>query len=157
MYKTNSMGPIFLVKHLVDAGIVKEGSKIVLASSEKGSIALRQESEGASDFGGHGSKAALNMVGKLLSIELKKKGIPVAIVHTGYLRKQNKDGFFEESGDKHAVKPDVAATALMQWLDTLDLSKSGQFWAVRGATDIKTAEAVVGPQDSLPTPLQLPW
>lgn len=101
MYKTNSMGPIFLIKNLVDAGIVKQGSKIVLASSEKGSIGLRHESEGAADFGGHGSKAALNMVGRLLSIELKKKGCPVAIVHTGYLRKQNHEGFFEDSGDKH--------------------------------------------------------
>jgi NAD(P)-dependent dehydrogenase (short-subunit alcohol dehydrogenase family) len=45
-----------------------------------------------------GSKAALNMTAKLLSIDLEKKGIAVSVVHTGYLRKQNPDGFFEKGG-----------------------------------------------------------
>jgi hypothetical protein len=40
------------------------------------------------------------MVGKLLSIDLKSQGIAVAMVHTGYLRKQNKDSAWD-SGDKH--------------------------------------------------------
>jgi NAD(P)-dependent dehydrogenase (short-subunit alcohol dehydrogenase family) len=50
------------------------------------------------NYGGHGSKAALNMTAKLLSIDLEKKGIAVSVVHTGYLRKQNPDGFFEKGG-----------------------------------------------------------
>ncbi|KAF2200554.1 NAD(P)-binding protein [Delitschia confertaspora ATCC 74209] len=157
MYKTNSMGPLFLIQHLVKAGLLSNGSRIVLVGSEKGSISLRQESEGAENFGGHASKAALNMIGKLLSIKLKSKGVGVAIVHTGYLRAQRKDGSFEEPGDRHAVKPDEAASALVNWIQTFDISKTGQFWAVRGAGDIKTAEAVIGPLDTLPTPLQLPW
>lgn len=57
-----------------------------------------------------------------------------------------------------AVKPDEAATGLRAWIDTFDMEKTGQFWAVRGATDIKTAEVVFGrPVEDLPTPLQLPW
>jgi len=56
-----------------------------------------------------------------------------------------------------AVKPDEAATALRAWIDTFDMSKTGQLWSVRGPVGIKTAEAVLGPIDTLPTPLQLPW
>ncbi|ORY15847.1 oxidoreductase [Clohesyomyces aquaticus] len=154
MYKTVAIGPVFLIQHLVHSGLLKKNSRIVLVGSENGSIGLRHESGGAGNYGGHGSKAALNMVGKLLSIDLKPKEIPVAIVHTGYLRKENKEGFFEHGG---VVKPDEAATALREWLESFDMSKTGEFWAVRGPADIKTAEVVLGPLDTLPTPLQLPW
>jgi NAD(P)-dependent dehydrogenase (short-subunit alcohol dehydrogenase family) len=103
MYKTNAIGPTFLVQHLVHAGLLKNNSRVVLVSGESGSIALRHETGGGGNYGGHASKAALNMVGKLLSIDLKSKGIAVATVHTGYLRKQNADGFYE-TGDKHGKR-----------------------------------------------------
>ncbi|KAF2702632.1 NAD(P)-binding protein [Pleomassaria siparia CBS 279.74] len=156
MYSTTVIAPPFIVHHLEKAGLLKTNSRVVLIGSESGSIALRHESEGGGNYGGHGSKAALNMVGKLLSIDLRPKGIAVSIVHTGYLRKEGKDGVWE-TGDRHAVKPEEAATALRSWVETFDMSKTGQFWAIRGAGDIKTAEAVLGPVDILPTPLELPW
>jgi len=31
-----------------------------------------------------------------------------------------------------AVKPDVAAAALIEWVETFDMAKTSQFWAVRG-------------------------
>ena len=68
----------------------------MLVGDESGSVGLRHESGGGGDYGGRGSKAALNMVGKLLSIDLKERGIPVAVVHTGYLRKEYRDWFFGE-------------------------------------------------------------
>ena len=54
-----------------------------------------------------------------------------------------------------AVTPDEAATSLISFIDTLDISKTGEYWAPRGPRDIGTAEAVLG--KGLPTPLQLPW
>lgn len=84
MYKTSAIGPIFIVHHLVKAGLMAKDSKVVLISSESGSITLRHESEGGGNYGHHASKAALNMVGKLLSLDLKDKGIAVGIVHVSY-------------------------------------------------------------------------
>ena len=81
MYKTSSIGPVFIVHHLVKAGLLKKDGKVILVSSESGSITLRHESEGGGNYGHHASKAALNMVGKLLSLDLKEKGITVGIVH----------------------------------------------------------------------------
>ena len=81
MYKTSSIGPVFIVHHLVKAGLMAKNSKIVLVSSESGSITLRHESEGGGNYGHHASKAALNMAGKLLSLDLKAQGIAVGIVH----------------------------------------------------------------------------
>lgn len=75
--------------------------------------------------------------------------------------------------DLAAVTPDEAAASLVDWVDTFDISKSGQFWAPRGPgyvtpyplpavtdavhRDIGTAEQTLGPKDELSTPLHLPW
>lgn len=83
MYTTSSIAPVFLIHHLVKAELLSKGSKIVLVSSESGSITLRHESEGGGNYGHHASKAASNMVVKLLSLDLKDKGIAVGSVHVG--------------------------------------------------------------------------
>jgi NAD(P)-dependent dehydrogenase (short-subunit alcohol dehydrogenase family) len=81
MYTTSSIAPVFIVHHLVKAGLIAQGAKLILVSSESGSITLRHEKEGGGNYGHHASKAASNMVGKLLSLDLKERGIAVAIVH----------------------------------------------------------------------------
>jgi hypothetical protein len=58
-------------------------AKIILLTSEAGSISLRTPGEGGGSYGHHGSKAAGNMIGKLLSYDLKEEGIPIAMVHVG--------------------------------------------------------------------------
>ena len=84
MYTTSSIAPLSIVHRLVKAGMLRDGSKVVLVSSEAGSIALRTSAE--MNYGHHGSKAALNMVGRLLSFDLRDKKIVVAIVHPGFMR-----------------------------------------------------------------------
>lgn len=39
------------------------------------------------------------------------------------------DKFWDDGG---AVTPDQAAKSLVQFIDTFDLSKTGEFWAPRG-------------------------
>ncbi|KAF2399814.1 NAD(P)-binding protein [Trichodelitschia bisporula] len=159
MYATSAVGPAFLVQNLVKRKMLGKGSKVVLITSESGSIGLRHESEGGGNYGHHASKAAENMVGKLLSLDLKKLGIAVAMVHPGFMRTEMTRGVgFDKYWDQGgAVEPAVAAKSLVDWIDTFDISKTGEFWAPRGAADIGTAEHVLGPKDKLPVPLQLPW
>jgi NAD(P)-dependent dehydrogenase (short-subunit alcohol dehydrogenase family) len=80
-YTTCAVAPVFVVHHLVANDLLRPGAKLVLVSSEAGSIALRHESEGGGNYAHHASKAAVNMLGKLLSLDLKDKAIAVAIVH----------------------------------------------------------------------------
>lgn len=86
MYTTSAIAPVFLVHHLVKEGCLVEGAKIGLISSESGSTTLRHESEGGGAYGHHASKCASNMVGRLLSFDLKEKGIAVSILHPGFMR-----------------------------------------------------------------------
>ncbi|KAJ4391025.1 hypothetical protein N0V93_004638 [Gnomoniopsis smithogilvyi] len=157
MYTTSAIAPVFIVHSLFHAGLIAKDSKVILVSSESGSITLRHESEGGGNYGHHASKAALNMAGKLLSLDMKDAGVVVSIVHPGFMRTEMTKGvgfdkFWDDGG---AVTPEEAAESLVEWAEKLDISKSGQYWAPRGPGDIGTAEATIG--SDLPTPLQLPW
>ncbi|KAF3032186.1 hypothetical protein E8E11_001455 [Didymella keratinophila] len=160
MYRTCAIGPTILVTTLANEAkdLLGKDSKIIFVSSESGSITLRHEKEGGGNYGHHASKTALNMSAKLLSLDLKDRGVAIAMVHPGFMRTEMTKGvgfdkFWNEGG---AVTPDVAAKSLAEWIETFDISKTGEYWAPRGPGDIGTAEPVLGPTDKLPTPLQLP-
>lgn len=72
---------MFIVAALAKADAFAPDAKVVLISSEGGSIALRTSDEGGGMHGHHASKAAQNQAGRLLSIDLKPRGIPVGIIH----------------------------------------------------------------------------
>lgn len=154
---TSAVSPPFIVHSLFRAKNITRGSKILLISSESGSITLRHEKEGGGNYGHHASKSALNMVGKLLSLDLKEHGIIVSILHPGFMRTEMTKGvgFDKYWDDGGAVTPDEAAKSLVEWAESLDISMSGQYWAPRGPKDIGTADVTIG--TDLPTPLQLPW
>lgn len=44
MYTTSAIGPVFIIHHIYKAGLLPKGAKIILVSSESGSITLRHES-----------------------------------------------------------------------------------------------------------------
>ncbi|QSZ32106.1 hypothetical protein DSL72_001675 [Monilinia vaccinii-corymbosi] len=157
MYTTSAISSPFIVQSLFRAKNITKGFKILLISSESGSIALRHEKEGGGNYGHYASKSALNMVGKLLSLDLKEHGIIVSILHPGFMRTEMTKGvgFDKYWDDGGAVTPDEAAESLVEWAEKLDISKSGQYWAPRGPRDIGTADVTIG--TDLPTPLQLPW
>merc|ERR1712093_735220 len=128
-YTTSSISPPFIIHSLHKSHYLPPGSKILLISSESGSITLRHPKEGGGNYAHHASKAALNMVGKLLSLDLRDDG--------------------------GAVTPDEAAGTIREWVEGLTMERTGEYWAPRGPRDIGTAEETMG--KNLSTPLQLPW
>lgn len=110
MYVTSAIAPVFIVQRLHAAGRLKKGSKILLVSSESGSITLRHEKEGGGNYAHHASKAALNMVGKLLSLDLKEEGVVVSLVHPGFMRTDMTKGvgfdkYWDEGGGERLPGP----------------------------------------------------
>jgi len=160
MYTTSAVAPPIVLHSLHRAHLLTKGSKVLLISSESGSITLRHAVEGGGNYGHHASKAALNMVGKLLSLDLKEDKIIVSIVHPGFMRTDMTKGvgfdkFWDDGG---AVTPDVAAKSLVEWVEALDEGKSGEYWAPRGWGDIGTAEKVLGKETAQEkSPAKLPW
>ena len=92
MYTTSAIAPVFVVQKLAKSGFLGEGSKVILVSSESGSITLRHEKEGGGNYSHHASKTALNMVGKLLSLDLKPSGVAVGLIHPGFMRTEMTKG-----------------------------------------------------------------
>lgn len=80
-----AVGPLRITAGLAAAGLLKSGAKVAMITSQGGSIDWRtvQNPEGG-DYGHHMSKAAANMMGVLVSQELKSKGICVTILHPGF-------------------------------------------------------------------------
>lgn len=94
MYKTCAIGPTLLVTALANDSptLLDKASKVILVSSESGSITLRHEQEGGGNYAHHASKAALNMCAKLLSLDLKERGVAIVAVHPGFMRTEMTKG-----------------------------------------------------------------
>lgn len=113
MYTTSSIAPVFIVHQLVQKGLLRNDSKVILVSSESGSIGLRHPKEGGGNYAHHASKAALNMVGKLLSLDLKEQGVVVSIVHPGFMRTEMTKGVgFDKYWDDGGGKTDIMSQSL---------------------------------------------
>lgn len=108
MYKTCVIGPTILVTTLANhsGNLLSKGTKVILVSSESGSITLRHKSEGGGNYGHHASKTALNMSAKLLSLDLADREVVVTTVHPGFMRTEMTknvgfDKFWDDGGGKH--------------------------------------------------------
>ncbi|KAF5376436.1 hypothetical protein D9615_008654 [Tricholomella constricta] len=161
MYKVVSIAPVFLAHHLYKSNVLSSGSKLILITTEGGSISLRTKEEGGGNYGHHGSKAAANMVGKLLANDFYDKGITVTMIHPGFMRTDMTknvgfDQFYDSGGGEYlSVEPAEAAQSTVGFISSITHEQTGTFWAPRGPRDIGEAERVLG--KNLPTPLQLPW
>ena len=78
------------------------------------------------DYGHHMSKAVANMMAKLLSLELKEKGIAVGIFHPGFNKKMT-EKYKDDSSKEGAVDPSIGAKCVMHETGRLSMETSGKF------------------------------
>ncbi len=120
MFEVNSLGPLLTTQALV--GNLGEGSKVGIITSRMGSI---DDNDSGGSYGYRMSKAAVNAAGKSLSIDLKPKGIAVAILHPGWVRT-------DMTGHSGLIDTDESARGLLERMDELTLETSGSFWHTNG-------------------------
>ena len=119
-FEVNALAPLRVPEALLDN--LSKGSKIALITSRMGSIA---DNGSGSRYGYRMSKAALNAAGKSLSIDLKDKGIAVAILHPGFVQTD----MVNHAGD---IPAETAAERLMQRIDELSMESTGEFYHSNG-------------------------
>lgn len=117
---TNAVAPLMVTHALLPQ--LPDDAKIALITSRMGSIA---DNSSGGYYGYRMSKAALNAAGKSLAIDLKPRGIPVAILHPGFVQTDMVGG----AGD---ISADTAAERLAARIDELNLKNSGTFWHSSG-------------------------
>jgi NAD(P)-dependent dehydrogenase (short-subunit alcohol dehydrogenase family) len=99
------------------------GARLVLMTSRMGSI---DDNTSGGSYGYRMSKVALNIAGKSLAIDLKPRGISVAILHPGLVRTRMIK--FNPNG----ITPEEAVRGLLARIDALTLENSGTFWHANG-------------------------
>jgi NAD(P)-dependent dehydrogenase (short-subunit alcohol dehydrogenase family) len=119
-FQINATGALRVTEGLLSS--LKEGSKVAIITSRMGSVS---DNDSGGRYGYRMSKAALNAAGKSLAIDLKPKGICVAILHPGLVGTEMIGG----SGD---ITPDQAAERLAARIDELNMSNTGTFWHSNG-------------------------
>ena len=113
--QVNTIAPLMVTQSL--AFLLGSGSKVALISSVMGSIS--RNSSGQS-YVYRSSKAALNAVGKSLSIDLADEGIAVGIYHPGWVQT-------DMGGQSAAIDPATSVEGLRQVIAALSLENSGEF------------------------------
>merc|ERR1719311_1089956 len=105
-----AVGPLRISSGLVNAGLVKNGGKIAMITSQGGSVAWRTtQNPTGHDYGHHMSKTAANMGARLLSQELKPEGISVVMLHPGFARTEMTKKYEKIWDEEGAVETNIAA------------------------------------------------
>ncbi len=118
-FEVNSLAPLRLTQALL--GNLRNGSKVVLISSRMGSI---DDNSSGGMYGYRMSKAALNMAGKSLAVDLKPLGIAVGILHPGMVA--------TALTGNQGIPAEQAAQQLVERIDALSIDSSGQFFHANG-------------------------
>jgi NAD(P)-dependent dehydrogenase (short-subunit alcohol dehydrogenase family) len=115
--RVNVLGPAAVVEALVENVAASARKIIVMMSSRLGSI-------GESRGGGYlypSSKAALNMVGKVLAADLAHRGITVISISPGWVRT-------DMGGEDAPLTPETSIRGVRKVIDELSPEKSGKFF-----------------------------
>ena len=120
-FEVNALAPLRVTDALRDR--LAQGSKVALVTSRMGSI---DDNSSGGAYGYRMSKAALNMAGKSLAMDLRPRGIAVALLHPGMVKT---DMTGQHGGQ---VEPDDAARGLLARIDELTMDTTGGFWHATG-------------------------
>ncbi len=120
--KVNTFAPLKLTSLLDKEGKLNSNSKVVNTSSVLGSIS---QASSTPSYSYSISKAALNMVTRLLSSRLRMKGIVVVSVHPGWVR--------TDMGGKGApVLPEESAEGIVSLARKVTIKDTGKFFDYTG-------------------------
>ena len=121
-FDTNAVAPLLVTQALMD--LIPEGGKVGILTSRMGSIA---DNDSGGRYGYRMSKAAVNAAGKSLAVDLKPRGISVALLHPGFVRT-------DMTGHQGLLDADESVRGLLTRMDELTLEDSGSFRHQNGET-----------------------
>jgi NAD(P)-dependent dehydrogenase (short-subunit alcohol dehydrogenase family) len=118
-FRVNSLGPLRVTAGL--RGNLSDGSKVFIVTSRMGSV---DDNSSGGSYGYRMSKAAVNMAGKSLSVDLKEAGIGVFLLHPGWVATDMTEGT--------GIAVEESAAGLVRTMDRLDIGQTGTFWHQEG-------------------------
>lgn len=121
--RVNTMAPLKMSAVFVNSVARSQLKRIVAVTSKMGSLT---ENTSGGSYIYRSSKAALNAVMRSLAIDLKPKGITVAVLHPGWVRT-------DMGGPGAQIDPFESVAGMRQVIADLRPEDSGHFFAYDGA------------------------
>lgn len=118
--QVNSIGPLRMALALLPS--LQSGSKLGFITSRMGSMT---DNTSGSAYGYRMSKAALNMAGVSLSLDVADLGVAVALIHPGYVRT-------DMTGGNGLISTTESAEGIVARMNELRMETSGSFWHAQG-------------------------
>jgi short-subunit dehydrogenase len=100
-----------------------ETAKVVTITSQMGALSLDMPAAHAYCA----SKAAVNKFMRLASIDLKKDGVAVGLIHPGWVQT-------DMGGPRADLTPQESAEGIVAVVDQLSMDSTGGFWKWNGET-----------------------
>lgn len=120
--QVNAIGPLLVAQRFFDLLQAGDSPRLVNVSSEAGSITRMRHFRG---YGYYGSKAALNMYTKSLSLDPNLSGVTVIALHPGWVRTDMGGPMATLSGEESARK-------ILAVVDRLTPQDNGKFYTYTG-------------------------
>ena len=118
-YRVNTIGPMSVTQCFHP--LLGAGSKVLNISSQLGSISLHMSNH----YSYNSSKAALNMLTRILASELRPEGVIAVAVHPGWVRT-------DMGGAAAPLAPATSARGLLNLAERLTPADSGEFFTWEG-------------------------
>ncbi|MFX0114708.1 MAG: SDR family oxidoreductase [Candidatus Hodarchaeota archaeon] len=124
-FLVNAVAPLMIAEKFFP--LLEKGPKPVIAniSSNSGCITKKQ-GNGSTGYGYSSSKAALNMITKMLSLELRDSGIIVVSLHPGWVRTTM---LYCENAP---LEPFESISGMIRVIESLEMNSSGSFLDWKG-------------------------
>lgn len=121
-FRINTMAPVLMAEALL-ANLKATGGTIATVSSKLGSIS--HAIPNSASYAYRTSKAAVNMAMRVLAQEIEGEGVPVVILHPGWVRT-------DMGGTNADLSVEESVRGMRQVIASVDLSKTGCFWNYNG-------------------------
>ncbi|GAB4820966.1 hypothetical protein N2152v2_008012 [Parachlorella kessleri] len=120
-FVTNTIGPLLVTQQLHKQGLLRAESMVAQITSKVGSI---DDNGRGGSYAYRASKAALNIVNKSLSIDLKADNVTCVLLHPGYVRT-------DMTGGQGLIDVDESVSGLISVLES-DRPLNGKWYAFDG-------------------------
>ncbi|HEY79770.1 MAG TPA: SDR family oxidoreductase [Caldilineae bacterium] len=118
-YRVNSIGPMIVTQRFHP--LLQAGSKVLNITSQLGSITLHMSNH----YSYNSSKAALNMLTRILASELRPEGVIAVVAHPGWVQT-------DMGGPAAPISPAASARGILNLAERLTPADSGEFFTWEG-------------------------
>ncbi len=121
-FQINTMAPLKMAEAFITQLSASKLKMIATITSKMGSI---DDNQRGGSYLYRSSKAAVNMVGKSLAIDLKSRGIASVLLHPGWVKT-------DMGGRDALITTEQSVTGMRRVLNGMTLADSGKFFAYDG-------------------------